>query len=504
MQQDSGISNIVVQAGGLGTRLETLTLNKPKCIVPIDNLPIIFYLFKKFPEANFKIIADYKADVLQKYLKAFAKVNYEIIIPSQKGTAAGVKQAIKSFGNQPFMIIWSDLILGENFKLPALDKNYVGISKDFECRWSYKNGQFLKEPSVENGVAGLFIFKSPKEIDGIPNNGALVGWLSSKNIEFERLVLEDTKEIGTMLAYSENETQDKKCRPFNKMEFTKNRVIKTPITKQGEDIAKNEINWYKTITKYDFTDIPKVYSFSPLELERINGKNIFEYTNFTKTQKQEILKKIVKMIKKLHSLDSEIDANPEDCYDNYIKKTFDRLEGIKELIPFVDSEFIRINDAYYRNVFFVKDELVEKIKKHFPQKFNIIHGDTTFSNMLLKTQDIEPVLIDPRGYFGKSKIYGDADYDWAKLYYSIMGNYDQFNRKNFSLEILNDRVLFNISTNGWEDMEELFFYKTGANEEKIRLLHSIIWLSLTTYAWEDYDSICGAFYKGILELNKVI
>ena len=32
----------IILAGGKGTRLEGLTRNKPKCIVPVDNLPIIF------------------------------------------------------------------------------------------------------------------------------------------------------------------------------------------------------------------------------------------------------------------------------------------------------------------------------------------------------------------------------------------------------------------------------------------------------------------------------
>lgn len=498
------IKNIIVQAGGLGTRLETLTLNKPKCIVPIDNLPIIFYLFKKFPDANFKIIADYKADVLDQYLKIFSDVNYKLIIPTEKGTASGIKKAISNLNNEPLMIIWSDLILGDNFETPALDKNYVGISQNFECRWSFVDGNFVKEPSVENGVAGLFIFKSPQEIKDIYEGGEFVKWLQSQNLKFERLILSDTKEIGTMLAYQANEPQKQKCRPFNKMEFENERVIKYPITEQGEKIAKDEINWYKTIQKYNFKDIPAIYNYEPLTLEKIEGKNIFEYTNFTKSQKQGILEKIITMIKSLHSLDAPIEANLEDCYDNYFAKTFYRLEKVRTLIPFADKEFIRINDAYYKNVFFIKDDLEKSIKEFFPDKFNIIHGDVTFSNLMLKTQEVEPVMIDPRGYFGKTKVYGDADYDWAKLYYSIAGNYDQFNRKNFSLEILENRVFFNVSSNGWEDMEEFFFHQTGVNQEKIKLLHSIIWLSLTTYTWEDYDSICAAFYKGLLELNKVI
>jgi hypothetical protein len=32
----------------------------------------------------------------------------------------------------------------------------------------------------------------------------------------------------------------------------------------------------------------------------------------------------------------------------------------------------------------------------------------------------------------------------------------------------------------------------------------LVWLSLTTYAWEDYDSICGAFYYGLYWLEDAM
>ena len=65
------LRHIIIQAGGKGTRLEGLTRNKPKCLVPYNNLPIIFHLFAKFKGAKFTIIADYKIEVLQKYLSMF-------------------------------------------------------------------------------------------------------------------------------------------------------------------------------------------------------------------------------------------------------------------------------------------------------------------------------------------------------------------------------------------------------------------------------------------------
>ena len=55
-------------------------------------------------------------------------------------------------------------------------------------------------------------------------------------------------------------------------------------------------------------------------------------------------------------------------------------------------------------------------------------------------------------------------------------------------------------------MEKTFFDLLGneVSERQIKILHAIIWLSLTTYAWQDYDSICGAFYNGLYYLEEVL
>lgn len=63
--------HVIIQAGGKGTRLESLTRNRPKCLVPVDNRPMIFWTFEAFKGADFSVICDYKADVLERYLAAF-------------------------------------------------------------------------------------------------------------------------------------------------------------------------------------------------------------------------------------------------------------------------------------------------------------------------------------------------------------------------------------------------------------------------------------------------
>lgn len=503
-RQDYSGYKIIIQAGGKGTRLEGLTRNKPKCIVPINNLPIIFYAFKKFKNAEFIIIADYKTDVLEKYLNTFAQEhNFKIIKAARKGTISGIKEAISGFGpNEPILIMWCDLILSEDFNIPDNDDNYIGISKDFECRWSYIDGKFIKVASKENGVAGVFIFKNKSVLEGIAEEGAFVEWLQNRNIDFKRLNLYGTKEIGTLLSYSDNTDDSPRCRPFNSLEFNNDIIIKKGINEQGKKIAKDEIAWYKHVKNLGYKNIPEIYEYEPLKMKRVQGKNVYEYDCLTKTQKQEILKNIIEALKNLHNLEPAKKVNIHDVDDTYFYKTFNRLEKIRDLVPFANQEFIKINGNYYKNVFFSKEKIATMIKEFYPKEFRLIHGDCTFSNLMFDTFNMKTILIDPRGYFGETKLYGDEDYDWAKLYYSVKGDYDQFNRKKFTLDIKDNEVELAIKPNNWGDMEEFFFdCIPEVNKFKIKLIHSIIWLSLTTYAWEDYDSICGAFYNGIVNIS---
>lgn len=82
---------IIVQAGGKGTRMEHLTVNKPKALVPINNLPMLFHLFRKYPDKRFIIIGDYKYEVLKKYLKVFADVKYLLV------DARGKKELVQAY-----------------------------------------------------------------------------------------------------------------------------------------------------------------------------------------------------------------------------------------------------------------------------------------------------------------------------------------------------------------------------------------------------------------------
>lgn len=497
---------IIVQAGGKGTRMEYLTKNKPKSLVPVNNLPMLFHLLRKYPNKKFIIIGDYKYDVLKKYMKTFADVKYMLVdARGFAGTCAGITKAISYIpDNERFMLIWSDLILSKDFEIPDDYDNYIGLSGDFLCRWKYENHVLTEESSVERGVAGLFIFKDKSEIIDVPVEGEFVRWLSQKNIDFKEFRLKKTKEYGLLSEYKK--IASSKCRPFNSITEEDGKLIKEGIDEQGKKLAVREKAWYKFVEPLGFKDIPHIYSYEPFVMEKVEGKNIYEY-ELNLEQKELVLVRIVDMLKRLHTLGGEINTDYFSMQEAYMDKTFDRLDKIRDLVPFADQEYIEINGRKCHNVFFCKELLETKIAEIQANNFVLIHGDCTFSNLMLRDKNYEPLLIDPRGYFGYTEMYGDVAYDWAKLYYSIVGNYDHFNMKDFKLTIDEDKKQINldIGSNGWEDMEEMFLelIEKDVDVKTIKLIHGIIWLSLTTYAWEDYDSICGAFYNGLYYLEEI-
>lgn len=495
---------IIVQAGGKGSRMGQLTVNKPKALVPVNNLPIIFHLFRKYPDKNYIIIGDYKYDVLVRYLYEFAEVKFDLICASgHYGTCAGIREAISYIPeNKRFMLIWCDLVLPKDYELPNSENNIIGISKDFSCRWRYENQSFSEVTSKEHGVAGFFVFNNKSYLERVPLDGEFVRWLQEKKFIFEEQGLYKTHEYGL---YEEwDKLPQPICRPFNKIRFEEDQIIKTAIDEQGKKLAIKEVAWYLKLKEMGFGNIPEIYSWKPLCMERIRGKNIYEYIEIDKKQKKKMLDQIIFCLKRIHELD-RIPADKKSYRVAYLDKTFDRLKKVEHLVPFADKPFVIVNGRKCRNIFFHKNKVEELVMEYCPSEFKLIHGDCTFSNIIMKN-DETPILIDPRGYFGTTELFGDTAYDWAKLYYSLFSNYDQFNLKHFKLEIHERGVNLMIASNNWECMEDDFFdlLEGQVTRKQMKLLLAIIWLSLTTYAWDDYDSVCGAFYNGLYYLEEAL
>ena len=502
------MNHIIIQAGGKGTRVERFTGNKPKALLSIHGKPLIMHILDRFPEANITVIADYKADVLEKYLNTFANRQLDIIRASEKGTASGIADAVERIPDgEPFLLIWCDLYFDDTIIPPDVDvknENHIGLSRDFVCRWSFSEGEVKEEPSSNEGIAGVFIFKDKQQISSIPTSGEFVRHLRDKGIRLTPFFLDGASEVGTYDVYMRAVDSQETGRPFNKVTITENVVVKEPRDSQGEKLAQDEQGWYKVAQSERWPFVPEVKSYNPLIIERIDGIPLWA-ASFSDEHKLELLNIIVRNLKTIHSTESvSIENVRENNYEAIIGKTKRRLDSVAPVIPHIEEEEIIINGQKCINFYKQWDKLEAIADKHLDaSEYSLIHGDSTFSNTLYDELNDKLYFIDPRGYYGKVKLYGDPDYDWAKLYYSIVGNYDQFNRKNFALKFSPSSVNIEVHSQGWEKLEPDFFSKSGADPLKIRFLHAIIWLSLASYAWDDYDSLCGAFYRGTYLMQKL-
>src|SRR5512132_1710019 len=111
----------VVMAGGEGSRLRPLTINRPKPMVPIANRPVMGHIIELLNQHHFDDVVStlqYRADDIQNYFgdgsHAGVQMHYSVE-PRPLGTAGSVKYAETHLGGpDPFLIISGDALTDIN------------------------------------------------------------------------------------------------------------------------------------------------------------------------------------------------------------------------------------------------------------------------------------------------------------------------------------------------------------------------------------------------------
>lgn len=497
------INHIIIQAGGLGKRMGNLTSAKPKCLIPVDGKPIIFHLLDCYPEANFYIIVDYMSDVLISYIQKFRpKLNIKYIHVAEKGTCSGIKKCLVDIPkNESFLITWSDLIFKTKQDILKFQNSdvLVGLTNSkcsFSCRWKFLNGELVEENCFEDGVSGIFHVREPSCLIDIPDAGSFTDYLKISRKKIKKFNIKNIIDVGTFESFEKNK---KNNRYFNEVIIEKNIVRKRAVVEEYKKLILDEIDWYSLLKNKNFDRIPEVISENPYVLSRILGINPFE-----KEPNKKLFDDIIFNISKIHGFERK-KCDIDEMREVYVNKTFQRVNLVKDIIPFSEEKTIKINGSLMENPFsheknamFIRE--IENVLINLKNSFTIIHGDCTFSNII--GVDDKCFFIDPRGYFGKNKYYGDPRYDWAKLYYSFYGNYDNINSKNYFVKVLEKEIFFEIEGNGWEHYSDYFFESIPCSRREIELLHILIWFSLCGYVIEDYSSIIVSYYKGVSLWNN--
>ncbi len=508
------VRHVIVQAGGKGSRLEHYCWNKPKCLVPINGSTLLHSLIERFHgDTEFIVIGNYHYDVLERVLKTFPPVHrVRLVRGGVPGTIDGLNDAIALLPDDvtPFLLVWSDIFF-EEAPLAVMDAPdnvlTVGVTRSVPCRWRMGPNHQLEEKATPNeGVFGLFKIPDRTWLSGLPaEGGEFVRWLSQRKMPMKRQYFDRIKEYGTLEALYSCWAESSHCRFFNEVTFVGDTVVKRAKFASHANLIADELAWYDYVQDKGFGHSPRVLSSQPMTLERVSGQHPFDLPSNYKSRRL-VLERIFDAISELHSLAPAHSADGGDAQQVYFDKTLKRLENFRSLVPeYAARSMITVNGFPCRNPLHPDHAewfsgLVQSV---MPSFFTVIHGDPTFSNTLVtEAEDVR--FIDPRGRFGASQIFGDPMYDWAKLYYSVVGGYDQFNRRQFLLTLDEENVEISIRNSGWTHLGGLFEARFKPEElRQIRVLHALIWLGLSGYVQDDYDSILGAYFKGILELNHV-
>lgn len=489
-------------------------------LIPLENGIVLDRLYKEYENYYDEIIITLYEEV-ENTLKIINLKNYPKLkiktLSKLDDIGNGIREVLRDLKNKEnisnLSINFGDTYIKNLNKY--LNKNIICYSKNSEIdRWAY----FTKNDSNL-----IIIQEKTKEAITNQRKDILIGFFNITSVEkFYSIISKKEKgEKDTLyqsleeynsynglecilednwndFGHLDNFLQIQKMvetRFFNEISIDKDKNI---LTKKSEEKEKliNEIKWFLTLPNKLQWITPRIYSYS-LEWEQPKVSmeyysyptlhHLYLYGNHNIDKWKKIFKKLFYVHNEMKGYSLKINREDiEKALNNiYINKTIERLGKLmrdKNFSKYFEEEFY-INNIKIESLNKLKRliiELVEKLEINKREELNIIHGDYFFANILYDpTADIIK-LIDPRGDFGGYGIYGDTNYDLAKLAHSVDGKYDFIVEDLFELEELDKGFNYKIVySEKYDEIKELFYSHFDKKVRlKIKFIQSLLFLSM--------------------------
>jgi hypothetical protein len=555
--------NLVIVAGGLGSRLAPLTNSIPKFLVNIGKetgfVKMLEYWRQYQPESITVIVhSKYKAltqayfDLYFKndpYMKTWSDDGEEIRTPFIIKTvdeANGSAHAIMTtcgdhLNKQPVLFTWCDVIPGELFDVEELNHGgaFAFTNYDYPNRYDLvqptvapdapKLGWGDRVPAIRaDGRGGLFGVYYVSTFEKKPfQNGQdfveLLGLYSHRGFVNE-VKMPSIIDFGDMPKLERVRSTADAARAFNSVKMHGDLVLKSALTAQGEGLIKREVAWYNELDAMQSTvRRPKHWASTDgtsFVMSRVKGVPVWEqWPKLDADGRAMVLTRIFEELDKLHvhkkpvgydqvELDIKVEA-----YDKLIA----RYDEIKPMInAFGPVQWVKVNGAEYKFKCLDPNVTIKRLFNALIAEYetpfhSLIHGDLQMSNTMIDPDTLEVTFIDPRGYFGKTTTYGCADYDIAKLLYSLSG-YDLFNySKDFHLkhnglgEVGDGSqqwvIEFDIAQPSWAGCQQII-------AERFTRVHqlwlAVIWIGLAQYIKNDPVKSVAAHYHGLAMAEQLL
>ena len=522
------IENVVIVAGGLNTRMKDLSVF-PKILFPLqESSSILAHDVEQFEGKKVYLVINEKYyDMVVNYCQRNSIELKDIIKTSNTdGSANTLKEISEYLPTENTLLVWSDLII-EHFPLleslsKLTDRQHVIFTQEGSYRFKAVESNNCcfphrvaiypvappkpeDETAVCGNVPGIYFYKELPDFSKIPEN-----YHNYDYLEFiAEFYSEDTElcSVGTSLIefrdrekfkeyYTKDSEEPSIPRFFNTLNIDREKktLTKTCTNPEYAHLIIKEQNWYGKVKQAGFDGVPKVIggsntsdnSKASITMELLEGYETASEYSRGKSQ-EEIKKMIEKIIEKAeelhkHTCPVEFIDVQEDYEEEFINKVFRRCDSIKDMLINYDREKLGRLLAKACSVLYHSKCKIGIMPN---TTYSLIHGDLNGSNVMYnpKTEDVK--FIDPRGYFGKTKVYGPEEYDFAKILYFISG-YDSFNKGR---AIYNDWK-FEQVLETWNIPDKLMTWYNW-------IILGIIWIALAQYIGQDIMKANLAYEHGM-------
>ena len=273
----------------------------------------------------------------------------------------------------------------------------------------------------------------------------------------------------------------------------------TPLSKFFPELLEYDVEdgfWFKL----------KYYPYENLGTLLLNSNGAYDW--------EEIISQLTVIIAEFRSV-SDSFICPLRLYNKemYIDKTYSEYCNLIRLweLSFphlmdslISPEYITLNGQRYQNFHRIWDTVKTKLEKitYIP---SIIHGDMCFSNILFNEVDNTFKLVDPRGSFGLKGVFGDTNYDYAKILHSIDGLYESIIYDDFELSSgfnLKFKTINEVKRDALLAIVHTLF--PLASLDTVKTIEGTLFIGMCARHYDNIQRQIAMYLTGVRILNEVL
>lgn len=460
---------VIIPAAGLATRMMPMSASMSKAMIPVAGRPILSHILESIKEyADHIIVVHGQHTDIPNFLhkKDYETVSFCPQDSQYNGPLGAIYSGLEYFDNhnrynneEYNLTIWlgdtlldSDRHISDLFNAPQNNKSLYAVANVSDwSRWCLvkpdkdKIIEFIDKPkdnpNTDLALVGVYNLNySIDDIIDIAYNCVSIGdeeisdllsgfggYPNSRQLQNVTSSWVDCGDLPSL--YTANSRMiSNNARGHNSI------TIKDGIVYKKSSNHEAESNWYEEIAAQPIqikSLAPQYYGTvnkDTYAIELCSGQTLQELVLYNNIHRKDVWENILNpILDKIHIMHSSKQKNillyPDDIeknrhmFNTNIFNRFDEIHrGRREII---------LDKVEYAILSRFLIESSESVAKNFTINSEVIHGDLHFGNIIFDASTNKVKLIDPRGTWGlnNNTTEGNAIYDFAKFYQSIIGQY---------------------------------------------------------------------------------